>query len=629
MKHILIIFIYFSLLISPLFSDFGAPPYNGKGFILNGKNFPSLFFIPTTTNFGFHPFGKVVEGRWRILLILVNYSDYPTSESYRENLFVQSTPTYFHDMIMGGNTYPFRSMNDFYLEMSHGRFGLQEADVYGWYTLPHTRQYYACNGRECDAENGNGFQKNKDYWTPVGALDLVEDAITEAMKDNPDLDLNLYDNDGDGIPESIFIIHAGEGGESNSDPLCIWSHRNTMPLSVTEGRGFQGTITYVMGPEMFSTEDTMPIRMGVFAHEFGHALDLPDLYDTDYSSCGDGPYSLMAYGVHTGNPPGSNPYPLDAWLKMKLGWVYPIDITINTCGRIIYPIQISNVVYRYNPDPKNGTEYFLIDFRQDYGFDHEMFSDLAPHWKGAVYIWHVDESKGNGYLCSLCKFPYNTQECVPGGDEDCSKYHYALSLEQADGLFQLERTPAGGGCAVPDWGDLYHTGDVFSIDTTPNSDLWSGDPSNLTVEVVKVTDNYAKVNFVIDPNFTLSPPEIFSIPKTSIEEGKLYQYKVRASGYGLSFELVEGPKGMKINPVTGVITWQTTENDIGNHKVTVKVENCGGEDEQDFILVVYKPPAQGCSCKSGGSVGDFSQGLVIFLSYLLFKRKKFASEGGE
>ncbi len=606
----LIIFFFFLLFSSALNADWGAPPVNGKGLKIGSRIYPSLFFAPSSLDFSYNTLNYPVKGRWKLLVILVQFSDYPHNKT-------ESTPQYFHDMIMGGKNYPFKDMNSFYLEMSGGRFGFSEAIVTNWYTLPHTREYYACNADQCDDYNAHGFLRIGDTWYPEGVLDLANDALNLALKNNPDLSLTEFDNNNDGVPESIFIIHSGTGAESSSDPLDIWSHRNEYSVDITYGQGYSGSLIYVMGPELFSKSDTMPVRMGVFAHEFGHVLNLPDLYDTDYSSCGDGPYSLMSYGVHTGNPPGSNPYPLDAWSKTELGWAYPIDITINTCGRIVYPIQISNVVYRYNP--RKGEEYFLVAFRKDYGFDHQMFSNLAKDWKGAVYIWHVDESKGEVFPDRLdTSLPYNTEECVPT-QEDCSQKHYVLSLVQADGLFQLEQTPAGGGCATPDWGDLYHSGDYFSINTVPNSNWWDNTPSNFTVDIIKITDDYAKINFIVDPDFKLSPPEILSIPKTSVEAGKLYKYQVRASGYGLSFELEEGPKRMSIDPATGIIKWQTSKNNIGNHRITVKVENCGGDDEQQFILVVYEPPSQGCSCRNSGTPWNLLQIPLYLLLYLILK----------
>ena len=60
----------------------------------------------------------------------------------------------------------------------------------------------------------------------------------------------------------------------------------------------------------------------IVLHEFGHALGLPDLYDTDYSSSGIGNWGVMSGGSWGGN--GSSPwYPVhfSAWCKTTLGWV--------------------------------------------------------------------------------------------------------------------------------------------------------------------------------------------------------------------------------------------------------------------------------------------------------------------
>ena len=46
--------------------------------------------------------------------------------------------------------------------------------------------------------------------------------------------------------------------------------------------------------------DDHPGTMGVIAHEFGHDLRWPDLYDIDYSSYGVGNWSLMGTGSWNG-----------------------------------------------------------------------------------------------------------------------------------------------------------------------------------------------------------------------------------------------------------------------------------------------------------------------------------------
>ena len=69
--------------------------------------------------------------------------------------------------------------------------------------------------------------------------------------------------------------------------------------------------------------------VGVFAHEFGHDLGLPDLYDTCGNTGGaensTGFWTLYSSGSYgsTGKPEdgiGSKPIPMSAYEKIFLGW---------------------------------------------------------------------------------------------------------------------------------------------------------------------------------------------------------------------------------------------------------------------------------------------------------------------
>ena len=64
--------------------------------------------------------------------------------------------------------------------------------------------------------------------------------------------------------------------------------------------------------------------IGLFAHELGHSLGLPDLYDTDVGNGGVGTWSAMASSVSGGRPTTSHTPPhYDAWSKAFEGWVKP------------------------------------------------------------------------------------------------------------------------------------------------------------------------------------------------------------------------------------------------------------------------------------------------------------------
>ena len=69
--------------------------------------------------------------------------------------------------------------------------------------------------------------------------------------------------------------------------------------------------------------------LGVFAHEFGHDLGLPDLYDTSGNTGGaennTAFWTLMSSGANIGDgsPDGIGDAPTDmgAWERLQLGWL--------------------------------------------------------------------------------------------------------------------------------------------------------------------------------------------------------------------------------------------------------------------------------------------------------------------
>ena len=96
---------------------------------------------------------------------------------------------------------------------------------------------------------------------------------------------SVYDNDVDGKADTVIVIHAGSGEEYSGDEDAIWSHNWTLSSASAYGDG-EGARNYdsvsidnyTLQPEYNSTPGDSTI--GVFCHEFGHVLGLPDLYDT-------------------------------------------------------------------------------------------------------------------------------------------------------------------------------------------------------------------------------------------------------------------------------------------------------------------------------------------------------------
>jgi len=317
-----------------------------------------------------------VTGTGSCLLILMQWTDHPAYE-------VAHPSSAYQDMVFSTGTYPNGSMNDYYLENSYGQYGVAGL-ASGWHTSAHPY----------------GDITPTDY-------SQVRDMITQAVIDlDPVIDYSQFDNDGpDGVPDSgdddgyvdsLFFVHAGPGREQTGDDNDIWSH--AWAFSSGGVATNDGVICYRYSVEPEELEDETQITIGVFAHEYGHVLGLPDLYDTDYSSSGIGSWGLMSGGSWarvSGEAVGSSPAHMTAWSKWKLGWLTPIAVTADMLGVTIPPVQTNPVAYRiYRDGASTGDEFFLVENRQPIGFDagltRRQVDNGLPLASGMV-IYHVDD----------------------------------------------------------------------------------------------------------------------------------------------------------------------------------------------------------------------------------------------
>jgi M6 family metalloprotease-like protein len=384
-------------------------------------------------------------GTANIPIILINFSD--TTTTY--------TASDFDTLLFGiGN----KSMKDYYEEVSYGVFSVSagSSGIAGWYTASNTHDYYGQN-------DSWGYDK----WPGT----LVREAVAAA---DATFDFAPYDQDGDCYVDVVSIIHQGSGEEASGISTDIWSHRWDLNSAYYWGYSDGGEYTtndpcpdggyikvndYVIQPEtLWGGIQTI----GAFTHEYAHALGLPDLYDTDYSSEGIGAWSLMAAGSwNYTTTPGDTPAHLDAWSKYYLGWVTPTQVIGTLANESIEQAATAADVYQLLPgSPSTGGEYFLVENRQRTGFDTGLPGD-------GLLIWHIDEAQTN-----------NDNECYPGGPS-CATNHYHVALVQADGLWELEKGINSGDAGDPFPGTTGNTS--FTDTTNPNSNLYDGTLSNVSV----------------------------------------------------------------------------------------------------------------------------------------------------
>jgi M6 family metalloprotease-like protein len=350
----------------------------------------------------------------RAIVILVDFSDNQADT-------INFPPSRFQELLFSQNTHSTGSLTEYYLEVSYNGI-LFQGDVTRYYRLPQTYAYYTNN------QYGVGSY-------PQNAQKMAEDAVWAA---DPEVDFSRYDNDGDGYVEACFVVHAGPGAEVTGDSTDIWSHE----WSTYNHPHVDGVIVneYCTEPE----DGTI----GVFCHETGHLVfGLPDLYDYDPppdNSWGLGIWSLMAYGCWLNE--GHTPAHPDAYCKIKAGFLTPQVPTTNLTSVSFPQVESNQIVYKLWTDGNPGQQYFLVENRQQVGFDQYLPGD-------GLLIYHVDQTQ-EGNNCQW--YPGHT-----------SSGHYLVALEQADGNWNLEQNVNIGDDGDPWPGVTFHVN--FNNESTPNS----------------------------------------------------------------------------------------------------------------------------------------------------------------
>jgi M6 family metalloprotease-like protein len=327
--------------------------------------------------------------------------------------------------------------------------------------------------------------------------ELARDVINAI---DPDIDFNNYD--------AFILFHAGAGQESDifdTQEHAIWStfltKANFRNKFDPDNMDYQGIETddgsfiseIVIVPESqrhpdFPEEESPYLDdyvfdiFGVLAHQFGHQLGLPTLFDNysaNGSSSGIGNFGLMGTAVWNNN--GKTPCLPSAWSRVYLGWNDPIVIeTSQENLELTYPMNKtagSKIVYKI---PISDKEYFLIENRQanfrkdeievngvinDHLFTFDVLPDSLQDYypetnvpmpnmmtnvlrgcewdyffpyvdadtgqyvePSGIFIWHIDENIIDEFFTD--DFEIN----IPNGDAK----HKGVDLEEADGIQHLD-----------------------------------------------------------------------------------------------------------------------------------------------------------------------------------------------
>ena len=226
--------------------------------------------------------------------------------------------------------------------------------------------------------------------------------MNEALRKCPStIDWSEFDRDLNGKVDMVWILHSGFGGENVVTRKDLWSITSKMS-DWPNGYAFE-TNTLVPGtpvkelvdafsivPEMSAFHQGQRAEIGVFCHEFGHALGLPDLYERGFSgstrNVGVGNWSVMSTGVYgTDGQSPQFPSHLGAWSMVYLGWAATVRPTEDG-PMALGPIEKGGKVLDLWFQGEQSSEHFLVENRQRSGFDRNLQDS-------GLVVYHLNDAR--------------------------------------------------------------------------------------------------------------------------------------------------------------------------------------------------------------------------------------------
>ncbi|HET7224878.1 MAG TPA: M6 family metalloprotease domain-containing protein [Candidatus Eisenbacteria bacterium] len=432
---------------------------------------------------------SAAQTHWRVPIILVAFAG---------DSLVYGPADFQHELFDTTGAVATGSASDYYRWVSDGRFQLT-GDVVAVVQLPHDKAYYGYSSWGLNRVS-----------TPNNDAGLVRDALYACEQS---VNWANYDLDHDGYVDMLWVVHAGIGGEGSRDRNDLWSITSRLQGFWNSSYPYQTHTPIPGNPDRYILIDSFSMlpekswlvpgglsEIGVYCHEFGHALGLPDLYDTrDGGAVNSGPgnWSLMSTGVYGGDGHSpQSPAHMGAWCMTFLGWSHVLRPAADTTLDLD-PIEeggpVLDLSFQGDPDP----EHFLLECRRQVGFDRTLSAE-------GLVISHVDERvmgqglQGNTVNAGL----------TPG-----------LQVVEADG-----RTDLVTGQDRGDAGDVFPGASnrtwLDDLAPAPSTRTWLGAPTSIAFHDLALLDRAARLTVQVRspgwrPAFDWTPPGYAPLGVTS------------------------------------------------------------------------------------------------------------------
>ncbi|WP_426364074.1 immune inhibitor A domain-containing protein [Streptomyces sp. E-08] len=233
-----------------------------------------------------------------------------------------------------------QSLKTYYERTSSGRYSV-DGTVSDWVKVPYNEARYGSNycGQTNCSNVWDTVRDGLNAWVADQKAKGQTDAQIKAQLatydqwDRYDFDGDGNFNEPDGYIDHFQLVHAGEdesAGGGAEGKNALWAHRwyaygtdagKTGPSNNKSGGTPIGDTGIWVGDYTMQPENG---GLGVFAHEYGHDLGLPDHYDTAGGENSTGFWTLMSSGSWLGQGKdaiGDLPGDMSAWDKLQLGWL--------------------------------------------------------------------------------------------------------------------------------------------------------------------------------------------------------------------------------------------------------------------------------------------------------------------
>ena len=421
--------------------------------------------LTTSTADGLGEYGKSAQGavpsigRPTLPVVMVDFAD----RAFQDTINTAKVTRFFNETGYRDEPAARGSVRDYFVAQSDSLFE-PSFEVVAHVKLPNGYAYYGKDG-----SNGS---------TDPNGAQFVRDALAEASKV---ADFAPYCTPGSTDVPMVVLMYAGPGQQSSFEDGCsdyLWAKFQQSTYSVNDGAC--QVRSYFMGNELLQTYGSSKNDVtgaaidgiALFAHEFGHAIGLPDYYNTTNSSAFNtmSYWDIMDYGQYYQN--GYRPVAYTAHERSYLGWLHVTELTdsAQACRLLALDGSQGNeggaraYVVR---NPEKASEYYMFENR-------------------TVGTWHT-KTMGTGMLITHIDYDRTAWN---NNRVNTSESHQRMQFVPADNVKEGKDTSKGLSALFAGYrADLYPgtTGATeFTDTTTPAATLFNGSSQLLSRPIYNI-----------------------------------------------------------------------------------------------------------------------------------------------